>query len=442
MSSKKKFLVNSGWMIGQQIYSMILSLVVGALSARYLGPSNFGLINYGASLISFFTTLSQLGIGGIIVNEMIKKPEKQGSYLGTALIMRLIMSILSVPSLMIIICFLEPNNSLLHTVVFLQSIAIMLQSYEVLVYWFQMELKMQVVSLATMLALTLVSIWKIVLLVNERSVEWFAFSTSIQALVGGICVFVIFIKKSKLRLHVSIGDAKYILKHSSNYIVADLAIILYTQIDKLMLGKMINEKELGYYSAAANLASMWMFVAAALIDSSRSIIISYKQTDQEVYIKRFKQLLMGVTLISVFFGIAFTFLGWLAVYIIYGKAYIPAAMPLSLLVWANMGAILGHARSIWIAAENYYKYPKYFTIFGAVLNVALNYIFILNMGKNGAALATLITQFVVLLGFPILFKETRKFLKIYFDSFRYFPDVIRSGKEMIVSLLSKIRRGS
>ena len=50
----KKFISNSGWMMGQQIYSMIISLVVGSLSARYLGPSNYGLINYGASIISFF----------------------------------------------------------------------------------------------------------------------------------------------------------------------------------------------------------------------------------------------------------------------------------------------------------------------------------------------------------------------------------------------------
>ena len=440
MNDKKKFLINSGWMIGQQIYSMLLSLIVGALSARYLGPSNFGLINYGASLISFFNTLSQLGISGVIVNEMIKRPEKQGDYLGSALVMRLIVSILSIPTLMFIIRCLEPNNPVLYTVTFFQSISIVLLSYEVLVFWFQMKLKMQVVSIATMLALTVISVWKSILLINKGSVELFALSVSIQALFSGMFVVTIFIKKAKIKLRFSIDDARYILKHSSNFIIADLACVLYTQADRVMIGKMLNEEEVGYYSVAMNLASMWMFVAAAVIDSSRSLIISYKQTNQELYLKRYKQVLLGVTLISAFFCIAFTSFGWIAVYIIYGKEFMPAVAPLCLLVWANYFALIGHARSIWMAAENHYKYPKYYTMFGAVLNLILNYFFILSIGKSGAALATLLTQFFVVLVAPLLFAETRPFVKIYIESFRCFPEVFENGKTMIIEKVKIFRK--
>ena len=49
---KSKFVGNTSWLLFQNIYSMMLSLVIGALSARYLGPSNYGLIGYGASLVS------------------------------------------------------------------------------------------------------------------------------------------------------------------------------------------------------------------------------------------------------------------------------------------------------------------------------------------------------------------------------------------------------
>ena len=56
---------------------MGLSLVVGALSARYLGPSNYGLIGYGASLVNLFTAISQLGIDNVLINEMMKHPEEK-----------------------------------------------------------------------------------------------------------------------------------------------------------------------------------------------------------------------------------------------------------------------------------------------------------------------------------------------------------------------------
>ena len=56
----KKFASNFGWMMGQQIYNMLISLVVGSLSARYLGPSNYGLLNYSASILSFFHALQYI----------------------------------------------------------------------------------------------------------------------------------------------------------------------------------------------------------------------------------------------------------------------------------------------------------------------------------------------------------------------------------------------
>ncbi len=46
---------NASWLIGGKIAQMVLSLFVGVLSARYLGPSNYGLISYGNALVSFFS---------------------------------------------------------------------------------------------------------------------------------------------------------------------------------------------------------------------------------------------------------------------------------------------------------------------------------------------------------------------------------------------------
>lgn len=45
---------NAGWLIGGKIIQMLLSLVVGVLTARYLGPGNYGLVNYGAAYVGFF----------------------------------------------------------------------------------------------------------------------------------------------------------------------------------------------------------------------------------------------------------------------------------------------------------------------------------------------------------------------------------------------------
>ena len=121
---RKNLISNSFWMMFSKIYSMIISLVVGSLSARYLGPSNYGLLNYGTAIISFFTTVSSLGLSFTLVVEMVKKNEKTGSYLGTALIMRFCAAIISFLGIILIVAILEPQNKLLQIVTALQALSV------------------------------------------------------------------------------------------------------------------------------------------------------------------------------------------------------------------------------------------------------------------------------------------------------------------------------
>ena len=87
---KSKFIHNTGWIMFAQVYQMLLSLVIGVISARYLGPSNYGTINYAASYISFFTIACALGLEGIVVKEMVDNRDNEGVVLGSSIVMRLI----------------------------------------------------------------------------------------------------------------------------------------------------------------------------------------------------------------------------------------------------------------------------------------------------------------------------------------------------------------
>ena len=45
---------NASWLIMGKVAQMAISLIVGVLTARYLGPSNYGLINYASAYTAFF----------------------------------------------------------------------------------------------------------------------------------------------------------------------------------------------------------------------------------------------------------------------------------------------------------------------------------------------------------------------------------------------------
>ena len=88
--TESKVAKNASWLIAGRVVQMVLSFFVGLLTARYLGPGNYGLISYAATYTTFFASLCTLGINSIIVKNFIDYPEEEGVTLCTAIVLRAI----------------------------------------------------------------------------------------------------------------------------------------------------------------------------------------------------------------------------------------------------------------------------------------------------------------------------------------------------------------
>ena len=87
---------NASWIIGGKIVQASIGIIISMLTARFLGPSNYGLINYAASIVAFVTPIMQLGLNGVLVNEIIRNPEEEGKTVGTAVVMSLTSGLLCI----------------------------------------------------------------------------------------------------------------------------------------------------------------------------------------------------------------------------------------------------------------------------------------------------------------------------------------------------------
>lgn len=397
---------------------MGLSLVVGALSARYLGPSNYGLIGYGASLVNLFTAVSQLGIDNVLINEMMKHPEEKGRVMGTALCMRACSATVSLICAMILVVLIEPGNYVLWFITGIQAFAIALRAYELLNEWFLSEMKSKYYVIANMCGQTVVGVWKIILLILQASVVWFAASTTIQAFVCGGIVITVFFLTRDFKLGFCMQYARDIFDRSKHYVLAGLAIALYTQMDKVMLGKLMGEREVGYYTAAMTIAMLWEFVPQAIINSSRVLILEKKKKDEQEYLDKLQLLLFAINILGLMVGIIVQIFGGIAVHILYGKDYVDAVPVLKLLIWSTTFAMIGVARNIWSVAEEKNQYSKNYTICGGIFNLVFNAVTIPVWGTYGAAVSTLGAQIVVAVLSPMLWKDTRPFVMLYLASWK------------------------
>ncbi len=409
---------NASWIIAGRVYHMLLAFFVGLLTARYLGPSNFGLINYAATYTSFFASFCTLGINSVIVKNFVDHPDEEGETIGSAIILRTISSVLSVIMIMGITLFADRGETTTHIVVFLCAIGVLFQVMDTLNYWFQSRLESKYAAYSTIISYTVVSAYKVWLLATGKSVEWFAVSTSVDYLVVAIVLLAVYKKKNGPKFAFSWRKAKELLGSSYHFILAGLMVSIYGSTDKFMLKQMLNESEVGYYSTALSLCNTWVFVLSAIIDSLYPTILQCFGKDNTLFEKRNKQLYAIVFYVSV---VASSFISILAspiVRILYGTSYAPAASPLRIITWYTAFSYLGIARNAWVVSYQKQNYLKYLYVGSALTNVILNALLIPVMGASGAALASLVTQMSTILVFPALIKDLRPNVKLMIDAIR------------------------
>jgi len=399
-----RILNNSFWIIGGKLGQAVLGLAVTMLSARYLGPSGYGIINYAAAIVAFAAPVMQLGLNSTLIQELIADPEREGEILGTAITMCLISSIACIVGVIAFAGITSCGETETIIICGLYSLLLVFQALEMIQYWFQAKLLSKYTAMVMLAAYIIVSAYKIILLVTGSSIYWFAVSQALDFAIISAALLVIYKRMGRQPFSFSFARAKDMFSRSRYYIVSSLMVTVFAQTDRIMLKMMLDEAAVGYYSAAVACAGMTGFVFSAIIESARPAILEQKQHSQSEFQH-------GMTLLySVIIYLALAqsavvalFSGWI-VKILYGTAYAATIPALRIVVWYTTFSYLGGTRTIWILAEEKQKYLLAINLGGALANVFLNLLLIPVWGINGAAVASLATQIFanVIMGYIIV----------------------------------------
>lgn len=394
---------NASWIIGMQVIKSLLGLFISPLTARCLGPSNYGLINYAASVVSFVSPIMYLGLNGILVQELVTQPEKEGETLGTSITLSFFSSLLCIAGVVAFSAVANAGEEETIIVCILYSVLLLFQSLELVQYWFQARLFSKYYSLASLGAYAVVSIYRIYLLVTGKSVRWFAVSNAIDHMLIAAILLFLYKHLEGRKLHFSWSTAKRLIARSRSYILSDMMVVIFAETDKIMVKVMVSDSAAGYYSAAVACSWLTGFVFSAIIDSFRPVVFANAKISVEKFERSLKRLYCLVIFLSLAQSFGITLLASPIIGILYGEAYTPAIGPLRLVVWYTTFSYLGSVRNIWMLAKGKQKYLWGINLSGALANVLLNWMLIPTMGAMGAALASLITQIFtnVIIGFVL-----------------------------------------
>jgi len=85
----EKYFRNTGFLFLEKGARIVVSIVIWALIARYLGVEQFGLFNFALSFVFLFRIIADLGLDYVVVRDLVKNEKKIDEIMGTAFLLKL-----------------------------------------------------------------------------------------------------------------------------------------------------------------------------------------------------------------------------------------------------------------------------------------------------------------------------------------------------------------
>lgn len=394
-SIKKNFVMN----VILTLSTVIFPFITFPYVSRVLGPDGYGRVGFATDLIAYFSMLAHLGIPTYGIRACAKVRDNKTELTRTAhelLMINLIMSAITYLLLAIALMVVPAlqDDKLLFVIV---SITILLSSIGM--EWLYKALEQYTYITIRSVVFKVVAIIAMFLLVR---------SESDYVIYGGITIFA---SSASFVLNL-INAHKYIgfkpvgnynlrrhLKPVAIFFAMACATTIYTHLDGLMLGFMISTEEVGYYKAAIKIKTVLVSVVTSLgtvLLPRASYYVEHGDVDEFKRITR--KALNFVMLLATPLSVYFMLYAREGILLLSSEKYMESIIPMQVimptLLLIGISNILGIQILVPTGRE---KVVLYSEIAGAVIDLIINALLIPQMKSTGAAIGTLIAEFVVLL---------------------------------------------
>lgn len=414
----KKYAANTGWVFADFFLRQGLNIIVGIYVARYLKPELFGLLSYASVYMQILMPFALLGLNQVVIRELVKNEIDKDKILGTAFVLKICSSIVTMTIIVVLSIIFESVKSL-QLYIIIASLSLLFSPFQIIDYFFQAKVQSKFIVYSQQIASITTAIVRLILVLTQAKLTAFVILVAAESFIVAFSLLFFFIlkKNSVKKWTFDRGLVSMFKKEIIQILLASFFVSLYVRIDQVMLRYLATDKDLGIYTAAVKLSEPFYVVATLLLSSLFPAIVNGLQISYEEYSKRIQKLYNLLLWIAIICSIIITLFSSLIIDAIYGIDYISSKSVLIIYFWASPFVFLGVVAGNAMMIEKKQKYSIIMTCLGAITNVVLNFILIPLYGVNGAAFATLVSYAGASYFFNFLFPQTRM---IFFQQSRGF----------------------
>ncbi|MDQ3069294.1 MAG: flippase [Acidobacteriota bacterium] len=378
-------------------------LATSMLLARYLDFAGFGAFNYAFAFMYFFLALNDLGINSIAIREVAQQPSRAGAILGAALSLRLAIAAVVLVAAWITIAWwpMEPS---LRTPLMLFALILPLNALNVPGVIFQTAMRFEF-GAAVNITVRLLGLVLLVPVILSGYGVTAVLATLLLADAAGAAVLWI-LSRRLVRIEWSADPLLWrpLLSSALPLGASMLLVAVVNRVDFIMLERLASLEDVGLYGAAYRVTNMLekfpLFVMGTLYPVMARLAIDDVPRLRHTYLRA----LGFFAVIALPLGFAAGAAGPWFMATVFSEPYRAAGPALQYLVWATACLYLALTGGNLLMAVRRERWSVVALTVGAVVNIALNFLWIPTRGIEGAAMATA-ASFAVVLVLTLLFVE-------------------------------------
>ena len=269
---------------------------------------------------------------------------------------------------------------------------------------------------------------KLILVLLDASLTWFIAVLTFESLLQAQGFYVAYIKAvgSVRQWFFDKAVAVFMLKQSFPLLLSGAAAYIFLRIDQVMIGKMIDNASVGYFSVATKIVEILLFVPTIVIQTISPMLVKIKKHDERKYIERSQQVLNITVWASIIISIITSLLAYYMIIKTFGYAYQLAILPLQILSFKTIGTTLNVISGQFLIINGLQKYFVLRSLSGCIACIVLNMIIIPIYGVAGVCVIACVTQliagwiihFFIPIYRPVFFMQCKSLLWGWQDLFK------------------------
>ncbi len=406
---KNKDFFNIFWAVSSKLMSGVKLVVIGIIIARFLGPDKFGLYSYVISFVTLLSVLAEFRLQNILVRELSEDRKGAETLLGSAWVTCIFFAVTGYIILLVLTVGLESNHNL-RFYIYIYGISYLFQTIRFLRAFFISKYLNGIIFKVEFLVGTLILIGAILLGLFGGNVMSFIILRLADFLLISLFLILFYrIRFSKLNhWRLDLEVAKSLVKLSSPLVLSSFAMIIFQQLDKIMIKYFLDEYAVGQYSAASSLISLIVFVPVVLTEVISPYLISIKLKEGMEQYKKKAQLFSDIIFWgSMVISLVVALLSNFIINIIYGNRFTEAIEVMRIFSWQGVFVAMGAIAAQIMIIDNKHQIAYVKSLSGGLINIVLNLFWIPQYGIMGAVWASLVAYAISSYGSHFFIKRYR-----------------------------------